>query len=192
MPGLGPLGWGYNVSWGQLLLALGLEALEKGCSVILSLHPLWSGLEPLKKCCNASCGWRPLLSGLGLFGKGCHARWGQPPCVEGLDHLGKAAARVNRLGMTRFQGNLEAGQTLLTRLIESDRFGTCLHWSQPGGRRPQQKKQWHLPVLQSPERVPSDPCPSGTCSEVSRFNFFSCDPGNSRTAASGWSLEWVS
>lgn len=167
---------------------LGLEALEKDCDVSLGLPPLWSGLEPLKKCCNVSCGWQPLLSGLGLFGKGLCARRGQPPCVEGLDHLGKAAARASRLDMTRFQGNLKAGQTSLTRLIESDRFGTCPHWSQPGGRRAQQKKQWHLPVLQSPERVRSGPCPSGACPEVRRFNFFPCDPGSSRTAASGWSL----
>lgn len=54
------------------------------------------------------------------------------------------------------------------------------------------KKQWWWPVLLSPKRVPTDPCPSGTWPKVSQFNSPPYNPGNSWTAACSWSLKWMS
>lgn len=68
---------------------------------------------------------------------------------------GKGSGWSSKLGGAGSQGNAGVGRMLLAKLMESDRFCTCMCQASSGGEFNKGTIELCPPVLLSPERVPS-------------------------------------
>lgn len=92
--------------------------------------------------------------------------------------LGINSSRASRLSRAESQGDTRAGQTVLAKLMENDRFLCLPALGQPRGRTTQQENNGTCQHF-NPKRVTTDCCPSGPYPEVSELNYSLYDPSAS-------------
>lgn len=128
-------------SWERPRFKLRLAATRAGCHQVLPGSSF-----------NVSRGWSLLMPARECLGK--TARWAKAGLHRAWACLGWTSARVSRLGRGGSLRNAMPGQTVLAKLLESDRSGPA-RWKESITM-----EQWHLPKFPSPERFTRHPCPS--------------------------------